>query len=962
MTKDKVISIIVDATKSDVNDITKKIKLLSKQTYPNIEIIMITDEKHSKKVLSLKKDTIHFLSSKYSQGSLKNIIEGFKESSGEYCIFLNDDTGICSDYCRKMSNTMQSNDADVCVADWVYQDKNNIKKYNACEELRNNDYKLDHKDLLDKYLSGHGYDFTWELIYNKMISRSLMEDVVSYLTDASEIISLSHMAFSMMVYTKCNRLVNCHNVPVYIGSYEVGSNYEFKKVKTPNTITDMFELFSKVLKDQASEDNINDLDIWKNKILYRVQQHKLGRKKKADNVWSEKKYKKTTCVDMANIWLDFGKEYEEYEKIIATIMDEHTKVVSFDIFDTLLLRTTLEPADVFDILCQYFIDDLSSSFYLSFKDFRITAEQHARDKKKGYEVTYDKIYSYMVEKYGFDKKLADRIKQKEFEIELDMSRPRNTGRDLYDIATIHGKRVIYTSDMYLSRDMIYQLLTKCGYSKKNTLYLSCEHGTSKHLGGLYEVVLKDNGIDGSQMVHIGDNYHSDYIMPKKFKIKSFHIRNANEMFHSYLWGGIRVTDKSRNDPNVLQLFCGLRMLTGLVANKLYDFPFIHVTSTYQCSPKYIGYYAMGMHLYAFVDWIIKNSTGRRKIHFVARDGYIPMKAYDMFKAYDDTLPQSNYLYLSRKFLYPLSMYKGSDFYASKHQMILDRHSFDKILAYFPKSSIKQNEVAKISTKKRKTIYANDDEFFKDVPLLTKCIDFDKLANFREKVKGKVLGDIESNDIMVDVGYSGRDEAILAPLLGFPLDSLYLHTRADVADFNFQKSKANNKCFYDFLPKVTYAIREVALSSVSPSLKGFDEDTEKLVFAESSENTEAVLSITHIIQDNALKFIEDYLEAFHKYKDYVVCTKDIVSLPWEAYLHRSSRFDKKFFECFEFEDDIGIGNYSLVDMWEALAYCPADHQNVQKVSFVRKVANKILPHGTKRREIVKKIYRKIRPLK
>ncbi|MBQ9791465.1 MAG: hypothetical protein IJW28_02655, partial [Clostridia bacterium] len=415
-------------------------------------------------------------------------------------------------------------------------------------------------------------------------------------------------------------------------------------------------------------------------------------------------------------------------------------------------------------------------------------------------------------------------------------------------------------------------------------------------------------------------------------------------------------------PNVLQLFCGLRMLTGLVANKLYDFPFIHVTSTYQCSPKYIGYYAMGMHLYAFVDWIIKNSTGRRKIHFVARDGYIPMKAYDMFKAYDDTLPQSNYLYLSMKFLYPLSMYKGSDFYASKHQMILDRHSFDKILAYFPKSSIKQNEVAKISTKKRKTIYANDDEFFKDVPLLTKCIDFDKLAKFREKVKSKVLGDIESNDIMVDVVYSCRDEAILAPLLGFPLDSLYLHTRADVADFNFQKSKANNKCFYDFLPKVTYAIREVALSSVSPSLKGFDEDTEKLVFAESSENTEAVLSITHIIQDNALKFIEDYLEAFHKYKDYVVCTKDIVSLPWEAYLHRSSRFDKKFFECFEFEDDIGIGNYSLVDMWEALAYCPADHQNVQKVSFVRKVANKILPQGTKRREIVKKIYRKIRPLK
>ncbi|MBQ7351260.1 MAG: glycosyltransferase [Clostridia bacterium] len=950
MTKDKVISIIVDVTCCDVDTIIKKIKLFKKQTYKNIELILIVNKKYLKNVLYLETDTIKFFVSQYPQDSLKNIIDGYSKSKGEYCIFLNSDTEISFDLCRKMYMNMIINNADISIADWVYKNKNNMRQYNPSEEIRNNDYVLENKDLLDKYISGHGYNFTWELIYNKMLKRSLLEKSIPFLVEVSNIVQLSHMAFSMIVFANCNKLINCHNVPVFISNYQIGSNYEFQELKSPKIIYSIFDLFDKLLKNKCDENDIKNLEVWKNKILFSIQGHEFA-KKKGKNF-------KLHCVDMANILIDFGNEYDCYENLISAIIDPSTKVVSFDIFDTLILRNTLEPSDVFDILCQQFIEKLSSSFYLSFKDFRLTAEQNARDKKNGYEVMYDDIYSYMINKYGFDNNLANKIKQKEFEIELDICSARNTGHDLYDIATMHDKTVVYTSDMYLQKDKIYQLLTKCGYSQNNKLYVSCEHGTSKHLGGLYEVVLKDNGIIGTEMVHVGDNYHSDYVMAKKNGIQAFHMPNVNEMFKNYLWGGIRSTDKSRNDPNVLQLFCGLRMMTGVVANKLYDFPYIHINSTYQCSPQYIGYYAVGMHLYAFVDWIINNSKGRRKIHFVARDGFLPIKAYDMFREYDSTLPQSNYLYLSRKFLYPLSMYKGSDFYASKHQMILNRHSFNKILAYFPRSTIKQDEVDKISEKKRKRIYANDDEFFKDVPLFSKCIDFKKLSIFRDKVKNKVLNDIEPNDIMVDVGYSGRDESILAPLLGFPLDSLYLHTRADVANFNFNKAKANNKCFYDFLPKVTYAIREVVLSSVDSSLKGFDENSDELIFSDSSENTEGVLSITATIQNNALQFIRDYLKVFYKYKSNAIYTKDIASLPWEVYLHRSSRFDKQFFECFEFEDDIGVGNYSLVDMWEALAFCLADNQNVKDVSFVRKIANKFLPYGTKRRAIVKKIYIKL----
>ena len=50
----------------------------------------------------------------------------------------------------------------------------------------------------------------------------------------------------------------------------------------------------------------------------------------------------------------------------------------------------------------------------------------------------------------------------------------------------HGKRIVITSDMYLSKAFLSELLQKNGYGGDEELYVSCEYEKSKAEGSLYE--------------------------------------------------------------------------------------------------------------------------------------------------------------------------------------------------------------------------------------------------------------------------------------------------------------------------------------------------------------------------------------------------------------------------------------------------------------------------------------------
>ena len=66
------------------------------------------------------------------------------------------------------------------------------------------------------------------------------------------------------------------------------------------------------------------------------------------------------------------------------------KIVSFDIFDTLLKRNVGRPSDVFSVM------EYANSDLMGFKNARIFAEQEARKESQYEEVTLNEIYCKML--------------------------------------------------------------------------------------------------------------------------------------------------------------------------------------------------------------------------------------------------------------------------------------------------------------------------------------------------------------------------------------------------------------------------------------------------------------------------------------------------------------------------------------------------------------------------------------
>ena len=126
-------------------------------------------------------------------------------------------------------------------------------------------------------------------------------------------------------------------------------------------------------------------------------------------------------------------------------MDDRIKVVSFDMFDTLVTRPFLIPSDMFQLLNKDFIDIFGLVSAVDFSRIRKKSESELRDinyKKNIGEVTIDEIYDYISRTYNLDRKKLEIIKNKEIGMELHICKRRNSGYELYSLAKYMGKRVI----------------------------------------------------------------------------------------------------------------------------------------------------------------------------------------------------------------------------------------------------------------------------------------------------------------------------------------------------------------------------------------------------------------------------------------------------------------------------------------------------------------------------------------
>ena len=174
------------------------------------------------------------------------------------------------------------------------------------------------------------------------------------------------------------------------------------------------------------------------------------------------------------------------------------ELVSFDFFDTLFRRPFIKPTDLF-----LYMQETRNLHDFYFR--RLQAEMVARRKHSNkIDIDISEIYDYLPETPDMELMLEELILY-----------PRNDISDLFLEVQSRGLKTAVLSDVYLPKNLIAKILGKHGLSP-DFLYVSGTDNVGKFDGSMFRELLKDCNLGPGSIIHIGDNLHSDFKIPRKF--------------------------------------------------------------------------------------------------------------------------------------------------------------------------------------------------------------------------------------------------------------------------------------------------------------------------------------------------------------------------------------------------------------------------------------------------------------
>lgn len=215
------------------------------------------------------------------------------------------------------------------------------------------------------------------------------------------------------------------------------------------------------------------------------------------------------------------------------LKDTATKVYSFDVFDTCLVRTVARPTDLFYLLaermlgldgrgrggrdhpCRFGREEVSELALA-----RVEAEKAAHRRRSGEEITLSDIYAELPDFSAWGVSAAA-MQAEEVRLELAAMRPVVALRRRIDALREAGARVVFISDMYLPKEVVRDMLTACGFTvPEGSLYVSSDLGLTKRAGSLFKHVLEREGVAARELLHCGDGVESDVLGARRAGVRS----------------------------------------------------------------------------------------------------------------------------------------------------------------------------------------------------------------------------------------------------------------------------------------------------------------------------------------------------------------------------------------------------------------------------------------------------------
>lgn len=602
-------------------------------------------------------------------------------------------------------------------------------------------------------------------------------------------------------------------------------------------------------------------------------------------------------------------------------------IISFDIFDTLLVRPFVKPSDLFKFIDTdvKLIVGKKIDFVKVRKDAENEAFKRAIERGEG-ETTLDEIYSILAISHNLNISQIEQIKKLEIDAECQFLYRREVGYKAYMEAYMLKKEIILVSDMYLPSNILNTILEKNGYIYHNKLFVSSETKVKKHNGRMFDYLLNEIAISKDDILHVGDNIEADVKMPKSRGINTFHLPKTIDCFKKSsvfkVWE--RDFDKHTLDWKVI---------TGIIANRLMDNPYqdFMENTLFNGSLFNVGYYGGGPLLVGFVKWLIEKSIndGIEVLYFLARDGKIIKEVYDYISPLYPDAPISEYLLCSRRSVNLAKIKNVDDIYDLATVDFTNNIKVGSILEN--RFGLRHNQVDNASLLKNgmtweTKILAEEKDKLISLVLDLKIEIFENAKkereNYLEYLDNKGLLNSTKNVAIVDIGYAGTMQESLSSIIDKKINGYYLITFRKA----LERINNNDMNCYGFLGEFidrhdTYhpfckhvPLYETLFSSEDTSLIRFEKDWKNNiipVFMPKMEDESKRVEVVKEMQRGIVQFTMDMLNCLGPYFTKIDIEPNKTLRVLNNFFNDPHPQDARLFQNINFEDAYGGAGIKLI---------------------------------------------------
>ncbi|RUL73165.1 polysaccharide biosynthesis protein [Dyella choica] len=455
--------------------------------------------------------------------------------------------------------------------------------------------------------------------------------------------------------------------------------------------------------------------------------------------------------------------------------------VSFDIFDTLVIRPFLTPQGARN----FFSMLVRKQFGIEgFDELRTQAEVKAR-RQAGKDVNLRRIYAVLHEDNSFDMDVLEAIMALELSTECRLLKPRSAPAEALErLAADPRRTIVGVSDMYISSQDLRTLLPLAIRRGLSRLHVSCDTGWRKDTDDGWRALLLTEHGDPKRWLHVGDNEHADVMRPL----------HAGMLFPVHVLRPALFLDvvpslRSLRPSAELRGHWAHELWLGLIANHLAQLgdrrPEWFAQAVRIESPESFGYVVLGPLITDYLTWLARTALqhGSKKILFFSREGYLLHKLYQRMQTHVPALADvvGRYLLISRRSMNTSALhnlkdlakvfrkpYTGSLFGLLESRLGRDvaEMAQQELGLAATQSEVYLPEMAVELTERLRPI----------APMLEDVAQRERsayLRYWRTQVKD------DDQPIVTDIGYAGSIQAQLARVVGQPLGGAYFAVTAEI---------------------------------------------------------------------------------------------------------------------------------------------------------------------------------------